>query len=98
MWATQVTDAGLAHLTQLSGLTKLNLDQTSVSDAGLVHIGKLTGLKSLVLSATQITDDGVSHLFTLKELEDLYVEFCSSLGGSGKQLIRENLPQVVITE
>jgi len=37
-------------------------------------------------------------LFTLKELEDLYVEFCSSLGGSGKQLIRDNLPQVVITE
>ena len=31
-------------------------------------------------------------------LEDLNVEFCSSLGDSGKQAIRDNLSSVVITE
>jgi hypothetical protein len=98
LWATQVTDVGLIHLTSLINLTKLNLDQTLVGDEGLMQVGKLSTLKNLILRSTQITDDGIEHLLTLINLETLNVEFCTSLGDTGKRLIQEKLPNVILTQ
>ncbi|CAI5496017.1 unnamed protein product, partial [Closterium sp. Naga37s-1] len=40
LWDTNVTNAGLAHLTGLSSLKELDLSQcTAVTDAGMVHVG-----------------------------------------------------------
>jgi internalin A len=60
--ATQVTDAGLAHLSGLMTLERLTLVATQVTDAGLAHLTGLTGLETLNLSETQVTDAGISEL------------------------------------
>lgn len=60
-----VTDAGLAHVAEISGLQELGLSSTSITDDGLRHISQLGSLKTLNLSGTRVTDDGLRHLFGL---------------------------------
>jgi Leucine-rich repeat (LRR) protein len=69
--ATQITDAGLAHLRGLRGLQVLSLGSSQVTDAGLAHLRALTGLQELSFDGTQVTDAGVTHLQALTELTRL---------------------------
>ncbi len=39
---TQITDAGLVHLKELTSLEELNLSLTQITDAGVVHLKGLT--------------------------------------------------------
>ena len=66
---TQVTDAALVHLKELTKLEHLQLDDTQVTDVGLVHLKELTDLVNLWLDRTQVTDAGLVHL---KELPNLW--------------------------
>jgi serine/threonine protein kinase/Leucine-rich repeat (LRR) protein len=68
---TAVTDAGLAHLKELKGLTYLFLTNTPVTDAGLEHLKELKGLTVLDLNDTKVTDTGLAHLKELKALGHL---------------------------
>ena len=65
---TAVTDAGLLHLKDMTGLRDLQLGQTRITDAGLAHLEGLIGLRSLLLFDTPITDAGVEHLKKLPQL------------------------------
>ena len=65
---TQVTNAGLQHLTGRTELASLDLSQTQVTDAGLQHLAALTQLNDLYLSQTQVTDAGLQHLAGLTGL------------------------------
>ena len=60
--ATQITDAGLVHLTVLTKLRELDLMSTQITDTGLEHLTGLTNLNSLFLRGTQVTDDGIKKL------------------------------------
>lgn len=60
--STRVNNAGLAHLSKLTGLRVLWLYDTPVSDAGLVHLRSLTGLRILNLRSTLVTSAGVDAL------------------------------------
>ena len=62
LYGTQITDAGLVHLKDLTNLQRLYLDQTQVTDAGLVHLKGLTTLTVLDIKNTPITDAGVAEL------------------------------------
>ena len=53
---------GLEHLTGLTNLMILGLDDTKVTDAGLVHLKGLTKLEVLVLRRTKVTPAGVKQL------------------------------------
>src|SRR5258707_6469297 len=46
---TNVTDAGLKHLTRLSYLRDLDLSRTQISNVGLDHLKGITTLKHLTL-------------------------------------------------
>ena len=59
---TQVTDAGLVHLSGLTSLRELYLGDTQITDAGLAHLRGLTSLRELDLINTQVTDAGVASL------------------------------------
>ena len=59
---TDVTDAGLAYLNELTILHTLDLSLTDVSDAGLAHLKGLTNLQDLYLSLTDVTNAGVKEL------------------------------------
>ncbi|CAI5474726.1 unnamed protein product [Closterium sp. Yama58-4] len=70
---TNVTDAGLSHLTALTSLKDLRLGYCSgVTDAGMVHLVRLTGLEKLAPDGTAVTDDGLQQLTALTKLTDLY--------------------------
>jgi len=60
---TQISDAGLEHLRELSSLKGLNLSGTQIGDAGLEHLQGLTSLEFLELGfITNVTDAGREEL------------------------------------
>jgi hypothetical protein len=71
--ATEVGDAGLAHLRGFRSLCELNLANTFVTDSGLRNLNDLTGLKRLDLSMTRVDDSGLRHLRGLNQLEELLI-------------------------
>jgi len=70
---SQVSNEGLAVLTNLKNLGRLHLENSTVTDAGLTHIAKLERLEYLNLYGTGITDAGIAQLKGLKHLEKLYL-------------------------
>jgi len=60
--STRVNNAGLVHLSKLTGLRVLWLYDTPVGDAGLVHLRGLTGLRVLNLRSTLVTSAGTDAL------------------------------------
>ena len=69
----QVSDKGLAVVSQLNNLSRLHLENSSVADSGLTHLSSLERLQYLNLYGTQLTDAGLAHLASLKHLQKLYV-------------------------
>lgn len=70
---TAVTDAGLAFLSSMAHLERLQLDRTGVTDAGLVHLRNLVELESLNLYGTAVTGTGLMALVELPRLRRLYL-------------------------
>ena len=84
----QITDAGLANITELVNLESLELSRTRVTDAGLVHLQKLAKLKNLALRGTQITDGGLAHLERFTQLQQLDLRNCRKLTHDGVLQLR----------
>ena len=59
---TRVSNAGLSHLSKLTGLKVLWLYDTPISDAGLAHLHGLIGLRVLNLRSTMVSAGGVDAL------------------------------------
>ena len=59
---TNITDATIAPVKDITSLVSLNLGATKVSDAGLVHIKGLTNLTRLYLDLTSVSDAGLANL------------------------------------
>ena len=68
---TQVTNAGLPHISALGQLEDLSLCVTGVNDVGLKELHHLTSLKKLALCGEKITDVGLA-VATLSQLTNLY--------------------------
>ena len=69
----QISDQGLAAISQLANLSKLHLEKSSVMDSGLAHVSGLENLQYLNLYGTQVTDEGMKSLESLKNLRKLYL-------------------------
>lgn len=70
---TAVTDADLAFLRALPGLTSLDLRLTKVTDRALIYVAPLRDLRFLNLFRTGLTDAGLEKLSGLTELETLLI-------------------------
>jgi Leucine-rich repeat (LRR) protein len=70
---TIVTNAGLAHLGQITTLTKLNLWRLAVSDDGILNLASLTNLNWLNLDNTQLSDAGLAVLKDMNKLTFLHL-------------------------
>jgi internalin A len=68
----QVTDAGLRHLVQASGLEELSLYQVEITDKGLKYLKALKQLRRLVLEDVPITGSGLAGLEGMR-LWELYI-------------------------
>jgi Leucine-rich repeat (LRR) protein len=71
--ASGVTDAGLAHLKDLTTLVSLGLGDVKYTDAGLKNLSGLTNLEELYLSGDQLTDASLAPVAKLTKLRKLSV-------------------------
>ena len=70
-----MTDAGMAHLQNLTSLRRLGLySNPNITDVGVAHLRQLKSLQSLHLQFTKISDKGLAHL------EDLPLRFLDVRG------------------
>jgi hypothetical protein len=65
------TDETVAHLSGLTSLTCLYLDDTQVGDAGLAHLSGLTNLRVLWLHNTGVGDASLICLSGMSNLQEL---------------------------
>lgn len=58
----QLTDQGLVHVTALTRLQELDLEDRSITDAALVYLRSLHSLRSLNLRGTKVTPQAMKDL------------------------------------
>jgi Leucine-rich repeat (LRR) protein len=70
-----ITDDGLAHLSKMRSLKKLNIGNSQVTDRGLGYLSRIKTLEHLDLPQEQkgITDRGLAHLGQLPNLKHLSI-------------------------
>jgi len=70
---TNVTDADLRCLKELSSLQGFSAWDTRISDRGMEYVGDLTALQDLGLYGTPVGDDGIAHISKLHDLRHLWL-------------------------
>jgi Leucine-rich repeat (LRR) protein len=90
-----VTDAQLAHLKDLTNLTRLHLENTKITDKGLEQLKGLTNLEYLNLYHDAITDAGLAQLEGMKKLKNLYL-WQTKVTEPGAAKLKKALPQCEI--
>ena len=69
----EVSEKGIEHLEDLTGLVDLKLRSYAIGDAAMPSIGKLTKLRNLVMEDCSVGDEGMNSLEPLKDLRALNV-------------------------
>jgi len=92
---TQVADAELAHLNELTNIIRLELYNTQVTDAELEQLIGLNSLKNLRLSNTQISDVGLERLEEMSNLEHLFISN-TQVTDQGIERLQQALPNCEI--
>ena len=72
-----VTDKGVKHIGELSGLETLNLRYTEITDSGAVHLANLKDLHSLFLYSSELTERGVAIVLAFPGLKKLILYDCA---------------------
>jgi len=70
---TNVDDAGMQSIAQLTNLIKLDLSHTNITDNGLPQLQSLTNLQYLNLVGTKISAQSLLQLKNLSKLQSLYL-------------------------
>ena len=70
-----MTDAGLAHLSGLTKLRRLNLQSANVTDAGVDVLKNPAGARELSLYRTKVSNAGLAKLSLLKNLRSLDLRY-----------------------
>jgi hypothetical protein len=65
MGGTQVGDAGMTHVAQITSLQRLDLFGSRVTDRGAYQLRLLTNLQSLELCSGGLSDTGVGYICQL---------------------------------
>ena len=94
---TAVTNTGLALLSKMPRLRRLQLQETNVTDAGLTEIKTLPDLEVLNLYNTHITDVGLASLRSLRKLKRLYL-WRTAATGTGEANLLKALPKLEIVK
>ncbi len=70
---SEITDAGLEFVGQMTNLTHLHLNNTAITDKGIERLGDLYQLEYINLFGTTITDDALLVLRRLKNLRNIFL-------------------------
>jgi beta-lactamase regulating signal transducer with metallopeptidase domain/Leucine-rich repeat (LRR) protein len=93
--ASQIGDAGVAHLAGLKNLKRLILNNSQITDVGAASLSELTNLEHVQLSGTQITNGGLIHFKNLKNLKQLILNN-TQVDEEGVRLLEQDLPNTQI--
>jgi uncharacterized membrane protein len=92
---TDLKDAQVDKLAQLTNLTTLSMEHTRVTDAGLAKLKTCAQLQYLNLVGTRVTAKGVLALKGLKRLRSIYV-YQTAITKSDWPALQSGFPGVVI--
>ncbi|QHT71684.1 hypothetical protein GXP67_35965 [Rhodocytophaga rosea] len=90
---SDITDDALYHVSQMSSLRELYLQQTQIEGIGLVHLSSLKNLRLLDLSKTKINDGQLLHILQLPNLEELFL-YETQVSKEVVEAIRKNKPHL----
>jgi Leucine-rich repeat (LRR) protein len=68
-----ITDAGVAHLTDMPRLKYIHLSMSQVGDRGIQTLAKLPRLDGLSMQRNRFTDAGLVHLAGHPSLKELWI-------------------------
>jgi mono/diheme cytochrome c family protein/uncharacterized membrane protein len=91
----KIPDTILSAVSQLTNLTRLQLDNTSISDKGLASLGSLINLQYLNLVGTTVTAQGVLQLKGLPRLQAIYL-YKTFISSADWQTLKNNFPKVTL--
>ncbi|TKK65566.1 hypothetical protein FC093_19810 [Ilyomonas limi] len=92
---TNISDAALQTVEQLTQLTRLDLSNTGVTDAGLKQLTPLSNLQHLNLVNTKVTIEGITSLKNIKTLKELYL-YKTGINQSGYTDLKKIFPHTTI--
>ena len=92
---TDLSDAHMASVGQLSNLTRLSIEHTPVSDAGIEHLKSCKQLQYLNIVGTPVTSKGVLALTDLKALRSIYV-YQTKINKADWSVLERELPDTKI--
>ncbi len=69
--STEIADAALKHIAQITTLEHLYLNHTHIQGTELPLLSRLTALRKLTLAGTRVTDESLAFLESLPSLERL---------------------------
>jgi peroxiredoxin len=91
--ATDITDAGMIHLSGLSALDRLSIRGSALTDRGLAVLANMPRLDSVNISGT-FTDVGLQYLEGLTGLRSLTIYSANTFSPAAKQRLRQHLPNL----
>ena len=92
---TNISDAAMQSVGQLTHLTRLDLSNTNVADAGVKQLANLSSLQYLNLVNTKVTDASIAQLKGIKTLRELFL-YKTSISQSGYDNIKKLFPKTMI--
>ncbi|HWB24973.1 MAG TPA: c-type cytochrome domain-containing protein [Chitinophagaceae bacterium] len=92
---TNINDSSLQIVSQLTGLTRLDISRTNITDKGLASLQTLQALQYLNLVGTNITAEGLMQLKGLKKLHSLFV-YQTGINKSAYAQLRTSFPKTSI--
>jgi uncharacterized membrane protein/mono/diheme cytochrome c family protein len=92
---TNISNAAMQSVGQLTHLTKLDLSNTNISNPGLQQLAPLSNLQYLNLVNTKVTDAGIAQLKNIKTLKELFV-YKTGINQSGYNNLRKLFPKTMI--
>ena len=91
----RISDTVLRNVSNLTNLTRLQLDNTSITDKGLASLRSLVDLQYLNLVGTIITAQGILQLKNLPRLQAIYL-YKTFISSSEWQMLKNNFPKVTL--
>lgn len=92
---TNLDDAMLKSIGELTNLTRLNLSNTTISDAGISYLQELSHLEVLNLYDTKISDESVKAIEKLSGLKRLYL-WRTNITPKGVALLESNIKGIKV--
>jgi len=93
---TSITGEAIKNISQLSNLTRLNIEYNDISGEAIKELSTLPNLEYLNLIGTRLDDDGLRQLGKMKSLRQLYI-WQTQVTDAAVEVLKRERPDLVVT-